>query len=700
MSTIYTPSSTSDSVVPTSVEQVETAIARLRDTWTGFQEIHVVGEFADLPPEIASKFKQRTDAEGLFDPATNAVWLMANSLRSPDRAVWVASHEVVGHAGLRMLRDHDVDQAVSLAARNPTIARLAAAIGHDTDEPDHRVNVEEAIAELAAAAETDGYQELERRYNVPIPAGLKPGLRGAAQRAVHAVKSFMGRMVGRTEDLVADTDIVTLIAQVRHAVRTSPAIKVNPADFPSHDSALRFSFVGRKSETADHLTLSRAKDLLEQGRSIGSVRVETGWFPGIDGKWRYEISDDEARLINYPKKESYPDFLARTSKERFGDSFDPEQLSGAALLDYRYFRDDQARKYHERWDTRALDEVLFHPKLYAAYPDLRSVRFKFVDGAAYDGQYLPATDSIAVVLDADEAEALSVTMHEVQHAIQEREGFAKGGNMGADFVTSVRNALEKVNDKVANDVAVWKWQNHEKIQEADRAASIARFGMMYESAQRLINYGNSDSPSGMFRNIRNELQWIHYPEFHKNEDARTINASFWTLPKRHRMNERNSQLRDMAFRGVHMLLSHIPPELLDEFKNDTRKLRSMLNALERESERKRRELMPLHDLERSADSISALCKVTKYQSGYDIYRSLAGEVEARNTQARLKMDEAERARTHPDVTQDIQNKDVIVMCNHLEIRAPLALANLAREEEKSKLYYSPRPEQRSKKPRP
>jgi len=54
-------------------------------------------------------------------------------------------------------------------------------------------------------------------------------------------------------------------------------------------------------------------------------------------------------------------------------------------------------------------------------------------------------------------------------------------------------------------------------------------------------------------------------------------------------------------------------------------------------------------------------KIANYKEPFEAYRSLAGEVEARNTQARMNMSDEERAATSPESTQDIKNADAIVV---------------------------------------
>lgn len=98
----------------------------------------------------------------------------------------------------------------------------------------------------------------------------------------------------------------------------------------------KFSFAGEKSATADMSLLRKAMQLDEEGQSSEDIRRETGWFKGYDGKWRYEIDDLDAHLIENPKLERHTD---------------GEEV---------YF-------------TGKLSDILDHGELFTAYPELRSI---------------------------------------------------------------------------------------------------------------------------------------------------------------------------------------------------------------------------------------------------------------------------------------------------------------------------------------
>lgn len=150
-------------------------------------------------------------------------------------------------------------------------------------------------------------------------------------------------------------------------------------------SATRYSFAGENAQTANKELLTKAKSAVESGLDPEVIRQETGWFKGADGKWRFELDDSD---INFKDTGSY---MASHIK------------SGVKLGD-----------------------LIQADKLFNAYPDLKNITVKTsADGGIY---YSPKTDEI--FFDGGEMvdNAKGSLLHEVQHAIQQREGFAQGGS--------------------------------------------------------------------------------------------------------------------------------------------------------------------------------------------------------------------------------------------------------------------------------
>ena len=181
-----------------------------------------------------------------------------------------------------------------------------------------------------------------------------------------------------------------------------------------------------------------AKKLETENKTPEEIYLETGAYRGADGRWRTEIDDSKSKI----------------------------------LLDSAYI---------ESGTTYKLEQILEHKELYKAYPGLKRINVKFNNVGDYNGQYNPNTNTItlnpdlynqneqsprsmekflkqieendpviSLLYSENELKTLekkyreelkngdstlyqsnlkSTLMHEIQHFIQEQEGFAKGTNL-------------------------------------------------------------------------------------------------------------------------------------------------------------------------------------------------------------------------------------------------------------------------------
>jgi len=141
-------------------------------------------------------------------------------------------------------------------------------------------------------------------------------------------------------------------------------------------------FAGPLARTADLAALRAAQEMAAKGAKAGSIWDKTGWFKAVDGKWKFEIPDQPAA---YTRRGLYEDLQ--------------------------------------------LGDVLDHPKLYEAYPDLRhetlTLKKELPSGA--HGDFTPGA-GITLRTGHSLAGERGTLLHEIQHAVQEMEDFARGGN--------------------------------------------------------------------------------------------------------------------------------------------------------------------------------------------------------------------------------------------------------------------------------
>ncbi len=224
---------------------------------------------------------------------------------------------------------------------------------------------------------------------------------------------------------------------------------------------IREQFIGEKgAAAADHAdevntrldNLSVAREMEADKKDAKAIKMATGWERGADGKWRYEIADMKEfdRNGNLLYRKHHPDYA------RYIELLDKEDANlfedGEALtVEERAEFETLSKKYEsdkfggEKLDNNhRLEAYVDAPELFKAYPELKNVGLRFEDTG---GNEIASYHLISSVFDFDgedfgdivvntgkvsaytpTKELKSCILHEMQHAIQWIEGFARGGN--------------------------------------------------------------------------------------------------------------------------------------------------------------------------------------------------------------------------------------------------------------------------------
>ena len=148
---------------------------------------------------------------------------------------------------------------------------------------------------------------------------------------------------------------------------------------------VQFSIIGEKGaaeldkfeEASTRLgNLAIARDMEAAGMDSPEIRLATGWEKGVDGLWKYEILDGTLKM-------------------------NPSSYKGV------------------------LSDVFENEELYKAYPSLKDVQVDLKLNGFGTGNYTRNK----ITVNGGTKDMLSILIHEIQHAIQSIEGFARGGNM-------------------------------------------------------------------------------------------------------------------------------------------------------------------------------------------------------------------------------------------------------------------------------
>jgi len=192
----------------------------------------------------------------------------------------------------------------------------------------------------------------------------------------------------------------------------------------------KFMFRGAKAQGFDKVAESnKIMELIKAGKTPEEIRKETGWFTSYDGKWRFEIDDSKAKL-------DLETFINKIIERKEKDKQKLRDRYNLGLMgESQYWLEvENINRQADRESKRVLlPTILKHPQLYKAYPQLKYflVNFKDLDGGVqgyYDGDQSITLDS-KFLTPAEKENALDVILHEIQHAVQHFEGFARGSNL-------------------------------------------------------------------------------------------------------------------------------------------------------------------------------------------------------------------------------------------------------------------------------
>ena len=234
--------------------------------------------------------------------------------------------------------------------------------------------------------------------------------------------------------------------------------------FNSRKNDIRFSLAGERgaaaADKAEERTfrmdnLSVARRMEEEKKDAKAIKMATGWERGADGKWRYEMPDAKIK--------------------------DTMDVGGGQIV--KRYEDDML------WNGGKLSDVIDAPELFKAYPQLKDVRIEtdaIMNDMPSNGEYNSKTNTITI--HADELKYMnSILNHEIQHVIQDIEGFAKGGSPRL-----VRGEVKKRFDEVTKQIKLLRAEG----KEAEAKALIEKNRGLYNAYQKNDDYNSYKSLAG------------------------------------------------------------------------------------------------------------------------------------------------------------------------------------------------------------
>ena len=315
-------------------------------------------------------------------------------------------------------------------------------------------------------------QEIHEGATMPTPAnilGLSAGV-GAASVVAPAPRGALRVFGGRNAQGMDDiTDETVLEA------------------FNQHDRTMFQGFDDPSFDTTD------INDLTPD-----EIYRNTGFFRGPDDQWRFEIPIEDANWTNLMAKENLEEL-----RRMVWEGIDGENLTEQELI-------EQAQSGRPFEINVPLEEILDHPSLYAAYPQLRDMdltlahapqeghRGSFYDAAQFGYPRIELNlAEFEVPDDLYDTDTMMVTLyHEIQHAIQEIEGFDAGSN--PVMISQAESSPERIMEVVEETLKRVSFGRHLVSKYGEGSSLIGRYALWEEvpssqgaglSAEELRNRG-------------------------------------------------------------------------------------------------------------------------------------------------------------------------------------------------------------------
>lgn len=305
-----------------------------------------------------------------------------------------------------------------------------------------------------------------------------------------------------------------------------------------------FQFAGETAQRSQFLTdsLDTAKAMAAAGKTQEEIRAITGWFPSpYDGKMRWEIPDDEAKLKR---------------------------------MDWFFYKEEAS-----------ISSILNHQAFYEAYPDAKQIKVKILKLkkgilGAFDGN-----NTIKISGRLSEKYIKNLLLHEIQHWIQSKEGFARGSNTNKFY--------------------------KQKLEGLDGDAVLSQ---LYDLSDNVVTNMDSRDVETIINDVNSYYQKNGLSIRDVKNPAKAEKVIFaW----------RNA-ITELGINGLY--------SSIDQFEKTKNKIESIESDLE-----------------------------YLYNDSYNEYVSTAGEIEARNIEARANFTPEQRAAIAPYSSENIAPEEAIVL---------------------------------------
>lgn len=390
--------------------------------------------------------------------------------------------------------------------------------------------------------------------------------------------------------------------------------------------------------------LSLAKQMNTAGSSAKDIKQITGWEIGADNNWKYETEDvkrfDWNGNILYEK--NHPDFkryMELVNKDNEHVFCEGEALRPSEVEEYDRLAEEYGGLDGKLDNHTTLDAYIDAPDVFEAYPELRNVKVEFealkgnekacfTSAHNYLDRILDVDDSVkfggTITINTnklnrfqDEKDIRGIIGHEIQHAVQEIEGFARGG------------APQTIRKEIQENVACHQAEKDFIV------SNLKQWAVLTDMANRLEASTEELQRDGK---VWQEIGRRHYWDA-MNEIDTYPNEKYKLENEYEKVFGKDFDDLEVAKSGYHV------KEAAIELRRQAQVCKDELTTSDK---------ITLKQMTIMEESL-------KNNSDNQIYWKLAGEVEARNTSKRVGMTPLQRRNTLSSETEDVDRKEQIVI---------------------------------------
>lgn len=320
--------------------------------------------------------------------------------------------------------------------------------------------VEQAIIE----GRSQGYTLADSKFFNAIEKTLGATVASIVRDFTKMVRQFALRR-GLPINITLDDLVQYAMASVEQAAKGNIATE--------NKDGMAYSFAGEDALTADLASLAEAKKQIATDLTPEQVRKNTGWMQGAEGRWRFEIDDSNASFVDAPMLDSYlSNTLTGDKKLSAADQKTlnllklKERKMSAELFgakdkktdawDHLFYDWHLVKQQIQELDRRAggdfmnIGSLLKHDQLFNAYPEMKNIKIRLaVDDSVTMNGFYDRKDNLIEMTAPNKEKLMAGLLHELQHAIQSIEGFARGGSPSQfDYKDATSEYLGRVSNKI------------------------------------------------------------------------------------------------------------------------------------------------------------------------------------------------------------------------------------------------------------